>query len=129
MKKFIPALVLASAMPVVLPGCLVMTPVNAEPPLTAEQIMNEEADRTLAEAVALYEKGYYDNAEARLLDETLWQGSWQTQAEASKYLAFIYCITEREQLCRHAFERAMHLDLSFTLSTAEASHPLWGPQY
>lgn len=130
MKEFVPKFALVSMTLVVLSGCLAMTPRTEPPPvMTEEQISQQTAERALGDAVALYEKGHYQHAENKLLSEEVWQGSSETRLSALKYLAFIYCITERQQMCRHAFERAMHINEYFVLSSAEATHPLWGPQY
>lgn len=129
MKQIVLKFALLSVVLAVLSGCQAMQR-NAAPPVpTAEQIAEQKAERALGDALALYEKGHYQHAEAKLLSEEVWQGSTETQLSALKHLAFIYCITEREQMCRHAFERAMHINQYFVLSTAEATHPLWGPQY
>lgn len=129
MKQFVPSFALTGVMLIVLSGCLAMTPTAAPPVVTEEQVAQEQAERALGDALALYEKGHYQHAEKKLLSAEVWEGSTETQLSALKHLAFIYCITDREQLCRHAFERAMHLNQYFVLSTAEATHPLWGPQY
>lgn len=130
MKEFVPKFALVSMTLVVLSGCLAMTP-RAEPPpvMTAQEIAQQAAERALGDAIALYEKGHYQHAENKLLSDEVWQGSSETRQSALKHLAFIYCITDRAQMCRHAFERAMHINPYFVLSTAEATHPLWGPQY
>lgn len=129
MKQIVPNVVLLSLMLMVLSGCVAMQKQSAPPVPTAEQIAEQKAERALGDALALYEKGHYQHAETRLLSEEVWRGTTETQLSALKHLAFIYCITEREQMCRHAFERAMHINQYFVLSTAEATHPLWGPQY
>lgn len=103
--------------------------VTTPPPMTAAEIAQQQARQSLDDALALYASGEYRPAENKLLATEVWQGDQQTQVAALKHLAFIYCISERMQMCRHAFERAMHIDPSFTLSTAEATHPLWGPEY
>jgi Tfp pilus assembly protein PilF len=43
-----------------------------------------------------------------------------------KYLAFIHCISDREKMCRESFKKALELDTNFTLTPAEAGHPVWG---
>ncbi len=43
-----------------------------------------------------------------------------------KYLAFIHCISDREKMCRESFKKALELDTDFTLTQAEAGHPVWG---
>lgn len=130
MKQSILKFALTGMVIIFISGCAMLAPKASAPPvMTAEQVAQQQAARSLDDALALYEKGHYQHAENRLLSENIWQGSKQTQVTALKHLAFIYCITEREQMCRHAFERAMHINSYFVLSTAEATHPLWGPQY
>ena len=80
--------------------------------------------------IKCYEEGKYNYAEKNLkaalkldlLDTT-------DQVAANKYLAFIYSVSNRKTLGRKAFEKAFELDPNFTLSPAEAGHPLWGPIY
>jgi uncharacterized protein YceK len=48
---------------------------------------------------------------------------------AHKYLAFIHCVSAREKQCRDSFKRAFELDADFSLSPAEAGHPVWGPVF
>ena len=49
--------------------------------------------------------------------------------ESYKYMAFIYCITDREKQCRESFKKALETDPSFSLTLAEAGHPVWGPVF
>lgn len=48
---------------------------------------------------------------------------------AYKYMAFIHCISSREAMCRESFEKAFRLERSFSLTPAEAGHPIWGPVF
>jgi|SRR5690554_668172 len=73
--------------------------------------------------------GNYSQAETDLIGATIWQANNATQLNALKYLAFTYCVTERPALCRHAFYKALQLDPRFELSSAEVTHPLWGPEF
>jgi Tfp pilus assembly protein PilF len=43
-----------------------------------------------------------------------------------KYLAFIHCISDREKMCRESFKKALEISPDFTLTPAEAGHPVWG---
>ncbi len=43
-----------------------------------------------------------------------------------KYLAFIHCISDREKMCRESFKKALEINPDFTLTPAEAGHPVWG---
>ncbi|MBI3230981.1 MAG: TssQ family T6SS-associated lipoprotein, partial [Burkholderiales bacterium] len=51
------------------------------------------------------------------------------QIDAAKFMAFSYCVTNRNALCRQQFERALKLDPSFDLAAGEKGHPLWGPVF
>ena len=51
------------------------------------------------------------------------------QVIAHKYLAFIYCTSHRKKLCHHEFREALKADPAFSLTRAEAGHPMWGPVF
>lgn len=76
-----------------------------------------------------YQNGEFGLAEKNLLDSSIWNSPNDVQVESLKYLAFIYCVTERVSLCRHSFYMALQLDPGFELSPAESTHPLWGPEF
>ena len=99
------------------------------PPSPPADDVQANAEITLAEGLRLYEAGHYYLAEEQLLSPPLWAGDAQVQLKALKYLAFSYCVTERPIQCRFAFDRALQIDPTFHLGTAEASHPLWGPVF
>ena len=84
----------------------------------------------LAAGVAQYEEGNYAQAQ-RLLQSSLAEGlsARTSQARAFKYLAFVYCVTDRIAQCRQEFSNAINADPKFTLTAAEAGHPTWGPVY
>lgn len=84
----------------------------------------------LKSGITQYEEGSYANAQ-RLIQGALGEGlaSRTDQARAYKYLAFIYCVTERIAQCRQEFSNAIAADPKFSLSPAEAGHPTWGPVY
>lgn len=46
-----------------------------------------------------------------------------------KYLAFSYCLSSKEKMCRESFKKALDLDPNFNLLPAEAGHPAWGPVF
>src|SRR5262249_1879957 len=50
-------------------------------------------------------------------------------SRARKYLAFSYCVTNREAQCRSEFRKAFEINPEFALSAAEDGHPIWGPVY
>lgn len=88
------------------------------------------AEARLKSGIAQYEEGNYAEAQ-RLLQASLAEGlaSRTDQARAHKYLAFIYCVTERTVQCREQFGNALSADPKFRLTAAEAGHPTWGPVY
>lgn len=92
------------------------------PQLTAAQIKVEAGK-------SHFHSGEYGSAESDLLDTSIWSGDTPSKVESLKYLAFIYCVTERVTLCRHSFYKALQLDPGFELTPAESTHPLWGPEF
>ena len=88
------------------------------------------AEDLLAAGIAQYEEGSYGQAQ-RLLQSSLAEGlaTRASQARAYKYLAFIYCVTDREPQCRQEFSNAFSADPKFSLAPAEAGHPVWGPVF
>jgi len=83
----------------------------------------------LANGIKQYEDANYSEA-ARLLQSSLDQGlGSDDQVKAHKYLAFIHCISGREQRCRDEFRAALKIDPSFELAANEAGHPIWGPAF
>lgn len=88
------------------------------------------AEALLRTGISRYEDGNYAQAQ-RSLQSALAAGlaSRSDQARAHKYLAFIYCVTDRIEPCRQAFNSAFSADPKFSLTRAEAGHPTWGPVY
>ena len=83
----------------------------------------------LANGIKQYEDANYGEA-ARLLQSSLDQGLGSNdEVKAHKYLAFIHCISGREQRCRDEFRAALKIDPSFELAANEAGHPIWGPAF
>lgn len=99
------------------------------PPAPPANDTQAHAESTFGEGLRLYEAGHYYLAEEQFLSPSLWAGDTQVQLKALKYLAFSYCVTERPIQCRFSFDRALQIDPTFHLGTAEASHPLWGPVF
>src|SRR5258707_11780784 len=99
-------------------------------PQITEAMLRERAATELAAGVKSYDAGEYDNA-AKSLMSSLDHGllSKVEQARARKYLAFTYCVTGRELLCRDEFRRAFEIYPEFALTAAEDGHPIWGPIY
>lgn len=99
-------------------------------PQVTEDTLRTRARAELAQGIRLYESGDFDNAMKSLaasLDHGLL--SKPEQATARKYLAFIYCVSAREALCRAEFRKAFEIHAEFTLTPAEDGHPIWGPVY
>ncbi len=84
----------------------------------------------LKSGIAKYEEGNYGEA-LRLLQASLGEGlaSRTDQARTYKYLAFIYCVTDRLPQCQQEFNNAFSADPKFSLTAAEAGHPGWGPVF
>jgi hypothetical protein len=95
----------------------------------AEVTASAPAPSGLNEGIALYNNGDYNGAIKRLGQADVTGGARATQLEALKYSAFSYCLTSRQTLCRHQFEKAFKLDPSFDLEPGEHGHPLWGPVF
>jgi Tfp pilus assembly protein PilF len=88
-----------------------------------------EARDALRTGIRDYEEGRYLEA-FRGLRDALEEGlSVSDRVQAHKYIAFIYCVSNRPRDCREEFRRALAVDPSFQLDPAEAGHPTWGPVF
>lgn len=99
------------------------------PQITDAQLRGK-AWLNFASGLRQYEAGSYDDALKSLttaLDHGLLPRT--EQATTRKYLAFIHCVSSRDQQCREEFRKAMEINPKFELTTAEAGHPVWGPIY
>jgi len=79
-----------------------------------------------------YEDGNYATSLVTL--QTLLDTKTATKNEkilAYKYLAFIHCVSPKDEKkqCRESFKKALDLDSQFSLSPAEADHPMWGKEF
>jgi len=103
---------------------------RAEAAAVGPESHSKPVEPLLTAAVYYFEEGKYGKAEA-LLRSTLEEGvaTREQQTRAHKYLAFVYCVTERKVQCRREFSRALRADPQFGLSAAEAGHPTWGPVF
>ena len=80
----------------------------------------------LSAGVSYYEDGKYALAEKSLKNaQDLGLADIADQVTAHKYLAFLYCTSNRKTLCKKEFNNAFKLDPDFTLSPAEEGHPMW----
>jgi Tfp pilus assembly protein PilF len=94
------------------------------------EVMQRPAERALLAGLRAYDDAQYADAE-RELNLALATGlvSAKDRASAHKHLAFVYCASQRIKPCEDAFRAARAADFEFTLTKAEAGHPLWGPVY
>jgi hypothetical protein len=99
-------------------------------PVGLTDIAERPAEKALLSGIRAYDDGLYPEAERQLgmaLKANL--VSAKDRAAAHKYLAFIYCTSNRHAECAAAFRAAKQADPTFALSKSEAGHPLWGPVY
>lgn len=106
---------------------------KTEQQITSEQTIpktEKSAQQELSVAVINYENASLKTSEKKLLN-TLHSNflSKHDQVIAHKYLAFIYCTSQRKRQCRTEFRKALKIDPAFDLTPAEAGHPLWGPVF
>lgn len=100
-----------------------LPPVPLPPPLPP-------ARRDLNAGIDLYKAGDYNGAIKMLSGSAdIWKADKPLQLDALKYMAFSYCVTNRQTLCRQQFQKALKLDPSFDLAPGEKGHPLWTPVF
>ena len=99
-------------------------------PQITEESLKKRAEEQLAQGVAQYQAGEFDNA-IRTLTASLEHGMLNKveQSRARKFLAFSHCVSGRDIPCRAEFRRAFEINPDFVLSAAEDGHPIWGPVY
>ena len=95
-----------------------------------DKLAPRKAEQELSAGLKDYENGHYQLA-AKNLQNSLNDGLTfkSDRVTAHKYLAFVYCVTDRKKQCREQFKEAMEIDPGLKLSTAEAGHPIWGPVF
>lgn len=99
-------------------------------PLAVTDLSSRPAEQALLAGIRHYEDAQYAAAErefARALAARL--QAPKDIANAHKYLAFIYCTSNRVPECEDAFKAARAADPAFALTKSEQGHPLWGPVY
>lgn len=98
------------------------------PPVSAAPGADAQA---LKEGTALYNEGDYNGAIKKLgAASVIWNGQNKAlQVSALKIMAFSYCVSGRQALCKQQFERALKIDPGFDLLPSEIGHPLWGPVF
>jgi Tfp pilus assembly protein PilF len=85
-----------------------------------------QGEQQLSVGISYYEDGKYALAEKSLKKaQDLGLSDIADQVTAHKYLAFLYCTSNRKTLCKKEFNYAFKLDPDFTLSPAEEGHPMW----
>lgn len=118
-----PTLLLAAALTLSACGAL-------RGPTGVTEVMERPAERQLLSGLRQYDDAQYTEAEKALKEALKLQlSSPRDQANAHKTLAFIYCTSGRPAECEAAFRAARAADPQFSLSKAEAGHPVWGPVY
>jgi hypothetical protein len=126
MKIFVAVAVAAAASAIVLiAGCA-----QPAPPQGLMDVAERPAEKALLAGIRAYEDGQYPESEKQL-GTALQTGlpSAKDRAAANKYLAFVYCTSNRMAECEQAFRSARKADPQFALSKSESGHPLWGPVY
>lgn len=110
-------------------GCAAPEP-TAPPVIAVTDLSNRPAEQALLSAIRAYDDAQYEVAE-KGLQEALRLGlrAPRDGANAHKYLAFIFCTSNRLADCERAFTTARQMDPSFELNKSEIGHPLWGPVY
>ncbi len=95
-----------------------------------DKLSPRKAEKELSAGLKSYENGQYQAA-AKYLQNALDSGLTfkRDRVTAHKYLAFVYCVSDRKKQCRAEFKEALEINSDFELSSAEAGHPLWGPVY
>ncbi len=90
----------------------------------------QPSNKQLAGGIKSYEEGDYQTALITIKKaQEMGLNEKRDQVTAFKYLAFIHCVSGREQQCRDEFRKALTVDPSFELKPAEAGHPVWGPVF
>jgi Tfp pilus assembly protein PilF len=117
---------IAALLLALLAGCVV--PPGS--PIGLMDIAERPAEKALLAGMRAYDDGQYPQAE-QSLNQALAAGlaSPKDRAAAHKYLAFIFCTSDRVAACEAQFRAARSDDPAFALSKAEAGHPQWGPVY
>ena len=88
------------------------------------------AESALKDGINLYDSGNYNGALKRLSAVGKYPKiDTEVQVSALKYMAFSYCVTARQILCKQQFQRAFALDPAFNLAYGEIGHPLWNSTF
>jgi Tfp pilus assembly protein PilF len=129
------ASVLSMAIIFILAGCASVpkpkAPEVVEKPVVLEKPVDlNPGGPAFSAGITYYEEAKYALAEKNLNDAlVLGLADSGDQVMAHKYLAFLYCVSSRQTLCKEEFKKAFELVPGFTLSPAEEGHPMWGKIY
>lgn len=106
---------------IALAGC------GTEPMRKVQELLQpSKGQQFLSAGLKQYEEGHYSESQ-KSLQSALQQGVGDNdRVTAYKHLAFIHCVSNREQRCRDDFRRALAIDPSMDLAPEEADHPVWG---
>jgi hypothetical protein len=88
-----------------------------------------------ADAKTRYQQGLIHYRESKfdasLAELTAANGSQRLKSadfiNATKHIAFIHCVSNRQALCREQFQIVLKEDPDFNLAPNEIGHPAWGP--
>lgn len=98
-------------------------------PLLPALLAPSVADQRINEGMAAYETADYNKAIKSFQDALKEPLANSEQIRVRKYLAFSYCLSNRNALGRAEFEKILQLKPDFDLEPAEAGHPSWGPSF
>jgi hypothetical protein len=115
--------------PVSAPPTPAPRPVVQHAPTPTVPTASAAEQQALKDGIEAYNKGAYSDAIKRLSSPDISGGTKATQVQALKYMAFSYCVSGRQALCRQSFDKAFRLDPGFDLGPGEHGHPLWGPAF
>lgn len=120
----------ASALALAATGLLISCAQPQAPAVGVMDLAERPAEKALLSGLRAYDDGQYAEAEKQF-GVALQTGlvSPRDKAAAHKYLAFVYCTTQRTGACEVEFRAAKEADPKFALSKSEAGHPMWGPVY
>jgi tetratricopeptide (TPR) repeat protein len=85
--------------------------------------------KLIADAMQDYDEADYNMAIKNFQDALKESLSDADQITAHKFIAFSYCLSNRQAQCRTEFETIFKLNANFELAPAEAGHPFWGPSF
>jgi Tfp pilus assembly protein PilF len=118
---------IALLLALLLAGCALLQP---SPHESVVELTSLKAEQALLSGIRQYEEGNYNEAEGKLKAALAAKLVYpKDQVLAYKYLAFIYCGSNRQNECAEAFRQALTIDPKFQLTARESGHPIWGPLF